>query len=397
MQSKFVFLLSCLVAGTVATTYFKESFDAGWENRWVKSSFKEAEGTQGKWGWSAGKNFGNEEEEKGLQTTEDARFYQISAKFPEFSNKGKDLILQYSIKHEQNIDCGGGYIKLMPAGFEQAKFNGDTPYFVMFGPDICGSSTRRIHAIFNYKGQNHLIKKTVPCESDELTHLYTLIVKPDNTYQIQIDGVTKESGSLKEDWDMLQPKEVKDPKANKPSDWVDERQIVDPTDKKPEGWDNIPAEIADPNAKKPEDWDDELDGAWEAPMIPNPEFKGEWKAKMIDNPAYKGEWIHPMVANPDFVDDDTLYKYDNLGGVGIEIWQVKSGTIFDNILVTDNEAEAKEFAAKTTAAQKGEKAAKDKADEEARKKAEAEEKVRAAEAAKDKKDDEEEADAKDEL
>jgi calreticulin len=403
MQSKVVIaVLLGLVAHAAATTYFKETFDAGWESRWVKSSFKESEGTQGKWGWSAGKHHSasNEEEEKGLQTTEDARFYQISAKFPEFSNKGKDLVLQYSIKHEQNIDCGGGYIKLMPAGFEQQKFNGDTPYLVMFGPDICGSSTRRVHMIFNYKGQNHLIKKTVACESDELTHLYTMIVKPDNTYKIEIDGVEKASGSLKEDWDMLQPKQIKDPKASKPADWVDERQIADPNDKKPENWDSIPAEIPDPNAKKPEDWDDELDGAWEAPMIPNPDYKGEWKPKMIDNPAYKGEWVHPLIDNPDFVDDDTLYSYKDIAGVGIEIWQVKSGTIFDNIIVTDSVEEAKALAAKTTAAQKAEKAAKDKADEEARKKAEEEEKKRQEEEAKKgaegKKDEEEEA-GKDEL
>jgi hypothetical protein len=54
----------------------------------------------------------------------------------------------------------------------------------MFGPDICGSSTKRIHVIFEKNGQNHLIKKTIPAESDEYTHLYTLIVRPDNTYEV---------------------------------------------------------------------------------------------------------------------------------------------------------------------------------------------------------------------
>ena len=54
----------------------------------------------------------------------------------------------------------------------------------MFGPDICGYSTKRVHVIFNYKGENHLIKKDVKCKDDEGTHIYTLIVSPDNTYKV---------------------------------------------------------------------------------------------------------------------------------------------------------------------------------------------------------------------
>lgn len=37
-------------------------------------------------------------------------------------------------------------------------------------------------------------------------------------------------------------------------------------------WDK-PENIADPDAKKPEDWDEDMDGEWEPPMIPNPEYK----------------------------------------------------------------------------------------------------------------------------
>lgn len=49
----------------------------------------------------------------GIQTSEDAKFYGISAKFEEaFSNEGKTLVIQFQVKHEQNIDCGGGYVKV---------------------------------------------------------------------------------------------------------------------------------------------------------------------------------------------------------------------------------------------------------------------------------------------
>jgi len=64
----------------------------------------------------------------GIQTTGDAKHFAISAKFPEFSNKGRTLVIQYSLKIEQDIECGGAYIKLMSGYLNQKKFGGDTPY-----------------------------------------------------------------------------------------------------------------------------------------------------------------------------------------------------------------------------------------------------------------------------
>jgi len=365
------FLLVAILLGVLAIAsakvYFQETFDDTWEKRWVPSKSRESEGSQGTWDLSHGQFYNDAEKDKGLHTTTDARFYQISAEIPtKFSNKGKELIVQYSVKHEQRIDCGGGYIKLLPSGLNQDQFNGDADYNIMFGPDICGSSTKKTHVIFTYKGKNHLIKKDVKCESDELTHLYTLILKPDNTYQVLIDSKEVASGSLTADFEMLLPKEIKDPSAKKPSDWVDAKQIADPTDVKPEGYDDIVAEIADPDATKPGDWDDELDGEWEAPMIDNPEYKGEWSPKQIPNPEYKGEWVHPVIPNPDYVEDANLYLFEDNKFVGFEIWQVKAGTIFDNIIITDDVAEADKFAELTKATQEGEKKMKEKDEEERR-------------------------------
>ena len=102
------------------------------------------------------------------------------------------------------------------------------------GPDICGPGTKKVHVIFNYKGKNLLIKKDIRCKDDELTHVYTLIVKPDNTYTVKIDNKDVKSGSLEEDWDFLAPKEIPDPEASKPEDWVDSEMMDDPEDKKPE-------------------------------------------------------------------------------------------------------------------------------------------------------------------
>ena len=143
--------------------------------------------------------------------------------------------------------------------------------------------------------------------------MYTLIIHPDNTFVYRIDNIEEAHGKLEDGWKFLAPKTINDPEDKKPADWVDEAQIPDPEDKKPEDWDDVPAEIPDPSATKPEDWDDEDDGEWEAPMIPNPEYN---------------------------VCKDCQY-------VGFELWQVKSGTIFDDIIVTDSVAEAETFAQET--------------------------------------------------
>merc|ERR1711861_32484 len=112
-------------------------------------------------------------------------------------------------------------------------------------------------------------------------------------------------GSIKEDWEVLKPKQINDP---------DDKSIVDE------------------EAKKPDDWDDEEDGEWEAPMKDNPDYKGVWEAKKIDN--------------PEFVDDDAVYKFGEFGFIGFDLWQVKAETIFDNIIITDDVAEADAFAKK---------------------------------------------------
>ena len=378
-------LLFALVSVVTSTIHFQETFDEALEGRWINSKSKGKDA--GLFKLSAGKFYGDVQKDQGLQTSEDAKFYQISSKLEKpFSNEGKTLVLQFSVKHEQSIDCGGGYIKLFPSTVNPEEMNGDSPYHVMFGPDICGPGTKKVHVIFTYKGKNHLIKKDIRCKDDELTHLYTLILNADNTYEVHIDGQKEESGDLESDWDMLPPKKIKDPSAKKPDDWVDNAKMDDPDDKKPDDWEK-PELIPDTEAKKPEDWDDEEDGEWEAPMINNPEYKGEWKPKQIDNPAYKGEWVHPEIDNPDYSPDKELYKYDDIGAVGFEIWQVKSGTIFDNILVTDDVEEAKKFAKETFEVTKvEEKKMKDKQDEEERKKQEEEDKKREAEE-KDKKPD----------
>lgn len=373
--------------------FFDEKFDTdAWKEKWTYSEHPGKE--FGKFVRTAGKFYNDPEKDQGLQTSQDARFYALSTKFEPFSNKDKPLVIQFTVKHEQNIDCGGGYIKVFDCSLNEKDLHGETPYLLMFGPDICGPGTKKVHVIFSYKGKNHLINKEIRCKDDVFTHYYTLIVQPDNTYEVLIDNEKVESGNLEDDWDFLPPKKIKDPEAKKPEDWDERATIADPDDKKPEDWDKA-EHIPDPDATKPDDWDDEMDGEWEPPMIDNPEYKGEWTPKQIDNPNYKGVWKHPEIDNPEYTADSNLYLREEVCGVGFDLWQVKSGSIFSKVLVTDDVEHAKEEAAGVKATQDGEKKMKDAQDEEERKKAE--EEAKKSTPAKDEDDDDDEDEDEDDV
>jgi len=330
--------IAAMAAAVSGEVYFEETFDGDWKSRWTEG--KPAGKEMGKWDVSPGKWFVDEEVNKGLQVTEDMRFYSITAPMAKAAtSKGKTLVVQFSAKIEnhQYAYCGGGYMKLLPAGTKAATFGGDDEYHIMFGPDLCGYDVSHIHAIFNHKGENLLKTDKISLEysdKNEFTHLYTLVVNPDGTYEVLFDLESKAKGKIVEDWPFPKPT-IDDPDDKKPSDWVDETEIDDPAAKKPDGYDDIPAQIPDPDATKPEDWDDEDDGEWEPPVIDNPDFKGEWVAPKITNPDYKGEWNPKQIKNKDYEEGVQLAAYDS-SMVGFELWIVNNGTIFDNILVTDD-------------------------------------------------------------
>jgi len=395
-----LFAILGLVALAVAepTVYFQERFD-GDLSQWVNSEHKD---DLGKFELSAGKFYGDAKKDVGAQTSQDAKFYAMSASFDKFSNKDKKTVVQFTVKHEQNIDCGGGYVKVFPSTLDQKDMHGESPYNIMFGPDICGPGTKKVHVIFSHAGKNHLVKKDIRCKDDVFTHLYTLILDAsEHSYEVLIDNESVEKGLLSDDWDMLPPRKIKDPEAKKPSqEEHDEREkIDDPEDSKPEDWD-VAEQIADPDATKPEDWDDEMDGDWEPAMIDNPEYKGEWKPRQIDNPAYKGKWVHPEIDNPEYKEEDAakLGVYEDFGAIGLDLWQVKSGTIFDNFLITDDPEYAKKVGEETFGETKdAEKKMKDEQDEVERKKAEEEAKKAEPEEGDDDEDEDDEDDEDQEL
>merc|ERR1711988_912489 len=89
----------------------------------------------------------------------------------------------------------------------------------------------------------------------------------------------------------------------------------------------------------------------------------QWMGKRISNPTYKGFWEAKKIANPKFVDDNSLYAFEDFGFIGFDLWQVKGGSIFDNIIITDDVAEADKLAEKWKALNEKEKEEKKKADD----------------------------------
>ena len=81
-------------------------------------------------------------------------------------------------------------------------------------------------SVFIRNGENHLINKEPRAETDKHTHIYTLILKPDNTYVVKIDNEEVQNGSLFDDWDIAAPKMIKDSTVRKPEDWDDRRMML---------------------------------------------------------------------------------------------------------------------------------------------------------------------------
>jgi len=331
----------------------------------------------------------------GLELTQENKYYGLSKTFAEpiSGAVSSEFVLQYEVKLE-TLNCGGAYLKLPRAspGLDLALMHDKTPYSIMFGPDRCGSNSK-IHFIMQHENplthvweEKHMLDMPVAL-ADKNTHLYTLVIRPDNRVEVLVDMQVVKSGSLladmspainppaliddetdKKPLDWVDASSIPDPAAAKPEDW-DESQpasILDPSSTKPETWlDHEPASIPDPSARRPDDWDDEEDGEWEAPSMANPrceeggcgkwtqatmrnpDYKGKWKAPLITNPAYKGVWAPRQITNPNYFQDLTPANFAPVAGVAIEVWTTDAGINLDNIVIGNSQAEALAFAAET--------------------------------------------------
>ncbi|KAM8909484.1 calnexin [Spinachia spinachia] len=383
--------------------FIAESFDRGTLDGWVLSIAKKEDADEdiakydGKWAVEEMKE-SKLPGDKGLVLKSRAKHHAISAQLLRpFTFDTKPLIVQYEVNFQAGIDCGGAYVKLLSQtpDLNLDLFVDKTPYTIMFGPDKCGEEYK-LHFIFRHKNpktgeyeEKHAKKPDSDLRTyytDKKTHLYTLVLNPDNTFEVLVDQTVVNSGSLLTDMTpaVNPPAEIEDPDDQKPEDWDERPKIQDPSATKPEDWDEdapaqVPDEVAvkpegwldeepeyigDPEAVKPEDWDEDMDGEWEAPQVPNPACEtapgcGAWKRPMIDNPNHKGKWKPPMIDNPNyqgvwkprkiqnpaFFEDLQPFRMTAFSAVGLELWSMTSDIFFDNFFITDDRTTADRWAA----------------------------------------------------
>lgn len=224
--------------------------------------------------------------DKGVQLTQEMKHYGFGARFSTPLISAEDeIVIQYELKLEEKLDCGGAYIKLLrDSDVLLHNLSNETPYTIMFGPDKCGSDSR-VHFILQYHNPvtnewtEHRYDGQIKPKLDRGYHLYTLSIKKDNSFSVYIDSKPMAEGSLLDDLTppINPPKEIDDPADFKPSTWVNEAYIADPAAVKPVDWDDeqpkkipdrsqskpaswdesAPDTIPDPHASKPADWDDE--------------------------------------------------------------------------------------------------------------------------------------------
>eukprot|EP00741_Cyanophora_paradoxa_P009563 tig00001527_g9262.t1 len=370
----------------------------------------------GEWEHSAGETYLVDKDDKGLMVGSVARHHGASTQFktPFVAKDHKALVVQYEVQLTKGLECGGAYVKLLDAaaGWSPAEFTDATPYIIMFGPDKCGT-TNKVHFIFRHQNplngsweEKHL-KNPPAIRTDKLSHLYTLVVNHDQSFEVFIDQESVRKGSLLEDFDppVNPPATIPDPTDSKPEDWVDEAEIPDATATKPDDWDEeAPQYIEDEEAERPAGWLEGSPsscrtprppspttgpttrtapgpprprpaplgpgragltaGAQEAPMVPNPKcaevgcgewkrptkrnprYKGKWRAPMVPNPAYKGPWAPRQIPNPDHYEDAAPSHFPAMDGLGLELWTMTAGVKFDNFLLADDPADAREHARK---------------------------------------------------
>ena len=106
-----------------------------------------------------------------------------------------------------------------------------------------------------------------------------MILKPDNAVRVCVDEKENYECSIKEDRELLKPKEISAPEDKRHDVWMHGSMMDDPDDKKPDDWVEE-SRIVDQEAMKPGDRDDKEDR--------------EWKVKRISNPAYTDKLAFTM-------------------------------------------------------------------------------------------------------
>lgn len=88
--------------------------------------------------------------DRGLLLPLGANYYAVSTALKEPISFGdRVFVLQYEVKLQEGLDCGGAYLKMFRAPIDGAlrqfrpeRVDDQTPFTIMFGPDRCGTTDK---------------------------------------------------------------------------------------------------------------------------------------------------------------------------------------------------------------------------------------------------------------
>jgi calnexin len=202
-----VFIFLTCVSFSFSKVVFKEQFDTDpfvQPSRWSKSS--DSKYADQPVSYLPGPNpVSGYEDDMGLQLTQEMKNYGFGAKFSEIlKTKNSDVVVQYEVKFVDTLSCGGAYVKLLRDDIDISDLKDSTPYTIMFGPDKCGQ-TNKVHFILQHlnpvtqKWEEKHAKDMPAIMTDRLSHLYTLVVRSDNSFEVFVDKESKKKGTLLSD------------------------------------------------------------------------------------------------------------------------------------------------------------------------------------------------------
>jgi calnexin len=303
--------------------------------------------------------------------------------------RNQTFIIQYEVRAQFAFTCASAFIRIYnDTAFNASELSNDTIPLIEFGPERCGDFNQSRFITYTFENKlptPHSVTRPHFIPIDEYVHLYTLIVRPDGTFETLIDNRSTRNGTVSDDFipPLFENPLIDDPTDHKPPDWVDDVLIPDVTHVKPASWDeNEPREIVDPakatpppgwlfdeplvvpdpTDKKPDSWDDEKMGEWiprpignikclkargcgpyKPPMLRNRKYRGIWKQRLIPNPAYKGEWRPRKIPNPNYHGQSYQFVMPPIVGIGFDIWTDQSEFAFTNILIATDEKAIKKW------------------------------------------------------
>jgi hypothetical protein len=142
--------------------------------------------------------------------------------------ENKTIIIQYEVRPQSGLTCSGAYLKVFSdERFLPSLLTNETRYTILFGPDRCADDAQ-IRFIYNHfhpvrrvylaKALRHRIRPPL----DALTHLYTLVIRPNASFSIWVDNVEKKNGSLFFDFTppLLEPREIDDSTDVRPKNFA---------------------------------------------------------------------------------------------------------------------------------------------------------------------------------